>query len=98
MTDTPETDHIENNLGDDAHPILLSFCRKLERERDSWKAAHDNQVKLKRIISERPDLKEHAKLVAELIKDCGEYWGYYHEEFCKEKLLDNADKHSKMYP
>ena len=31
-------------------------------------------------------------------KDCGEYWGYHHEEYCTAKLLDNADKHSKMYP
>ena len=31
-------------------------------------------------------------------QDCGEYWGYHHEEHCKGKLLDNADKHSKMYP
>jgi len=31
-------------------------------------------------------------------KDCGEYWGYHHEEHCKGKLLDNADKHNKMYP
>jgi len=34
MTDTPETDHLENNLGNAAHPTLLFFCRKLERERD----------------------------------------------------------------
>ena len=34
MTDTPETDHIEKNLGNAAHPILSSFCRKLERERN----------------------------------------------------------------
>jgi hypothetical protein len=32
MSDTPETDHIESNLGNSAHPILLCFCRKLERE------------------------------------------------------------------
>ena len=69
MSDTPQTNHIENNLGNAAHPALLSFCRKLERERDSWKKAHDNQVKLKRIISDRPDLKERAKLVAELIEE-----------------------------
>jgi len=31
-------------------------------------------------------------------QDCGEYWGYHHEEYCKGKLLDIADKHSKMYP
>ena len=30
--------------------------------------------------------------------DCGEFWGYHHEEHCTAKLLDNADKHSKMYP
>jgi len=33
-TDTPETDELENNLGNAAHPVLSSFCRKLERERD----------------------------------------------------------------
>jgi hypothetical protein len=42
---------------------------KLERKCNSWKAAHDNQVKLKRIISDRPDLKERAKLVAKLIEE-----------------------------
>jgi hypothetical protein len=35
---TPETDHLESNLGNAAHPVLSSFCRKLERERDEWKA------------------------------------------------------------
>ena len=34
MTPTPETDHLERNLGNAAHPVLSSFCRKLERERD----------------------------------------------------------------
>ena len=33
-TPTPETDHLEKNLGNAAHPVLSSFCRKLERERD----------------------------------------------------------------
>jgi hypothetical protein len=33
MNDTPETDHLESNLGNAVHPVLLSFCRKLERER-----------------------------------------------------------------
>lgn len=42
---------------------------QLECERDTWKAAHDNQVKLKQIISDRPNLKERAKLVAELIEE-----------------------------
>ena len=40
------------------------------KDRDKWKAAHDNQVKLKRILTDRPDLKDRAasmqKLLAEL--------------------------------
>ena len=35
---TPETDHLERNLGNAAHPVLSSFCRKLERERDEARA------------------------------------------------------------
>ena len=79
MSDTPETDHLENNLGKAAemsHPTLWAFARELERklnearrEAKRWRAAHDNQVKLKQIISDRPDLKERAKLVAELIEE-----------------------------
>ena len=33
-TPTPETDHLESNLGYAAHPVLLYLCRKLESERD----------------------------------------------------------------
>ena len=36
---TPETDHLERNLGNAAHPVLSSFCRKLERERDEAREA-----------------------------------------------------------
>ena len=45
--------------------VLKETNAQLKRERDSWKAAYDNQV----------ELVEKTK-----------------------KLLDNADKHSKMYP
>lgn len=37
MSDTPETDHLENGLEKTAHlshPILWATCRKLERERN----------------------------------------------------------------
>jgi hypothetical protein len=37
MSDTPETDYFENNLGKAAemsHPALWTFARTLERERD----------------------------------------------------------------
>jgi hypothetical protein len=40
-TDTPETDHLESNLGNAAHPVLSSFCRKLERERDEARERAD---------------------------------------------------------
>ena len=49
--------------------IVTEQRDQLKRECDAWKAAHDNQVKLKQIISDRPDLKERAKLVAELIEE-----------------------------
>jgi hypothetical protein len=38
MSDTPETDHLENKLGTAAkmsHPTLWAFARTLERQRDS---------------------------------------------------------------
>lgn len=42
----------------------------LTKDRDRWKHAHDNQVKLKRMLTDRPGLKERAasmqKLLAEL--------------------------------
>jgi hypothetical protein len=37
MSDTPETDHLENELGQtalQAHPVIWKTSRKLERERD----------------------------------------------------------------
>jgi chromosome segregation ATPase len=40
MSDTPETDHLENGLGTAAemsHPTLWAFARKLERERNEAK-------------------------------------------------------------
>ena len=71
MSDTPDTDAVAEYEGNwDTKALRMTdFARRLERERDEWKAAHDNQVSLKRIISDRPDLKERAKLVAELIEE-----------------------------
>jgi hypothetical protein len=54
MSDTPETDHVENNLGNCAHPVLSSFCRKLERERDRLadqiEANHKGTLMLERMV------------------------------------------------
>ena len=48
----------------DSHERIVADLRI---DRDKWKANHDNQVMLKRIISERPDLRDRALLVAKLI-------------------------------
>jgi hypothetical protein len=43
MSDTPETDHLEDQLGSAAkfsHPIIWRHARKLERERDEAREEH----------------------------------------------------------
>ena len=47
---------------------LVEFIDQLSKERDEWKANHDNQVKIKRTLTDRPDLQERAHLVQELNK------------------------------
>ena len=112
-TDTPETDAAYKNHAWDMHDhIPLEFARKLERERDEWKAKyiqqnkdlrceqmdpngtiwdhakklqdeldearadaamwkanHDNQVSLKSMLMDRPDLGDRALRIAELIRE-----------------------------
>jgi len=57
--------------------VHITFARRLERERDearkqrdAWKASHDNQVKLRRMLMDRPDLGDRAKSMQELISEC----------------------------
>lgn len=45
---------------------MFNHARQLEQELNSWKAAHDNQVNLRRALMDRPDLKERAILVMKL--------------------------------
>ena len=45
------------------------YIEQVERERDMWKANHDNQVAIKRIIAARPDLKERAPMVEKLMAE-----------------------------
>tara|TARA_B110000495_G_C22774718_1_gene453296 strand:+ start:71 stop:322 length:252 start_codon:yes stop_codon:yes gene_type:complete len=49
--------------------VSLKNAQALIDERDKWKAAHDNQVELKRIISARPDLGDRAILVEKLMQE-----------------------------
>ena len=75
---TPETDAAWSCFK--GHTELLQdvkdLSRKLERERDEarkqaamWKANHDNQVSLKAMLMDRPDLGDRASRIAELIRE-----------------------------
>ena len=74
---TPETDSVEfAQRGLLCGGANLSLARRLERERDEarkeaamWKANHDNQVKLKAALMDRPDLGDRARKVVSLAKE-----------------------------
>jgi|LakMenEpi03Aug12_release.lakeMendotaPanAssembly.Ray.scaffolds.fasta_scaffold590709_3 chromosome segregation ATPase len=44
-----------------------AHIKDLTADRDQWKANHDNQVKLKSILIQRPDLKDRSERISELI-------------------------------
>jgi len=80
MSNTPITDELAREFAGkrvssrDAGAVW-NLCRDLEREleearkqRDKWKANHDNQVAINRTLRDRPDLGERAKLVDALTK------------------------------
>ena len=95
MSDTQK--QIDELKGDCDHFVrrIKELCAEnlqLERERNSWKKAHDNQVKLKQIISDRPNLKERAKLVAELIEERDECKRLAIEQHHHIKELDIDDE------
>jgi len=48
---------------------LITQLTEVTKERDTWKANHDNQVKINQLLRDRPDLKERAGLVDRLIKE-----------------------------
>ena len=80
MSNTPITDQLAREFADKRVSsreagAVWNLCRDLEREleearkqRDKWKANHDNQVAINRTLRDRPDLGERAKLVNALTK------------------------------
>jgi hypothetical protein len=66
-SDTPKTDE----MGSMRRTVTewRNLCEKLERESNEWKANHDNQVALKRIIAARSDLKDRAPMVEKLMDE-----------------------------
>jgi hypothetical protein len=66
MSDTPETDHIEDQLGSAAkfsHPIIWKHARQLERERDEAREKYDtlaveNMLEVNKLCKERDEARE----------------------------------------
>ena len=84
MTDTPRTNEAlaalldrDGELSEENAPdVLVTLCKAMEREREEaladaamWKANHDNQVSLKSMLMDRPDLGDRALRIAELIRE-----------------------------
>lgn len=65
---------------------------ELQRQVDQWKANHDNQVKLKAMLMDRPDLKERAKLVAEMAAEVERLKEACAKEFASVELLSNENE------
>lgn len=56
--------------GESPHAWACPECfAELRRERNHWKANHDNQVKINRLLRDRPDMGERAALVAHLMQE-----------------------------
>ena len=75
---TPETDAALYPING-VDIVWPEFARQLERELDEareqtamWKANHDNQVALKAMLMDRPDLGDRAFRIAELIRELDE--------------------------
>jgi acetate kinase len=70
MSDTPRTDaNVSITTKEGCETIAPDFARQLERELNHWKANHDNQVKIKSTLIERPDLGDRASKIQKLIEE-----------------------------
>lgn len=58
-------------LRDEANALrsLADQCERLTKERDHWKANHDNQVEIKAAVLDRPDLGDRARKVQALVAE-----------------------------
>jgi len=113
MSDTPETDAAWAVESGNGLNEVKEISRKLERERDEarkqaamWKANHDNQVALKAMLMERPDLGDRASRIAQLIQErdearqaFSELWQYADALLPEidEETLNRWNKCIKLY-
>ena len=49
--------------------FILSELKERDKEILKWKENHDNQVKLKSILIDRPDLRDRATRISKLIEE-----------------------------
>jgi hypothetical protein len=56
------------NEAEEQRDRLKHELAEVLQQRDEWKANHDNQVAINRILRDRPDMGERAKMVDELIQ------------------------------
>lgn len=89
MSDTPETDYVENNLGNCAHPVLSSFFHKLERERDEARELAANlEISLTAAIrsaNARQDETKHAMAERdEAVRSC-HIWQQGHSKIVEDR-------------
>ena len=92
MSDTPETDAIAVIEGNwDTKALRMrDFARKLERERDGWREAAYS------LGEALPASWEELQPPAEQLRKFKEMVAIRNKK--TKELLNNADKHSKMYP
>lgn len=70
---TPRTDAERRSLKKSksypVDPVSAEFARQLEDELNQWKANHDNQVKLKSLLINRPDLGDRAPRIQKMLDE-----------------------------
>ena len=71
MSDTPETDHLEVQLGQAAthsHPILWEHSRKMERERDdALSQIAQAEKRAERFCQDRDEAREQLRIAVGLL-------------------------------
>lgn len=94
MSDTPRTDAAVIASAGQWSYELRDCSRQLERELAAaqaetakWKAAHDNQVKIKSILIQRPDLGDRAKRIERILTE-----NLHLNEITSKNLITNTLK------
>lgn len=69
ITPTSETGEGSPSLAHFSIQILKRELAEARREAAKWKANHDNQVAIKSVLIQRPDLGDRAQRIAALIEE-----------------------------